>query len=85
MPIFPDKKKAVNIILSKRRPDGSHSETEVATESDSDHDVYTACAEDMMAAMRSDSVKYLAQALKAFHDLVKEEDIEQDAGEYEGD
>lgn len=78
--IIGDKKRAVSVILSKMKNDGSTSETSVAPES-GDHDEYTSFAEDMLAAFKASSVQELAACLKAFHAMVNEEDEEQDQGE----
>lgn len=75
-----DKKKAVTVILSKMRPDGSTSEVNKSEESGEQNE-YTACAEDILEGIESKSINKLAAALKAFHELVKSEDLEQDARE----
>lgn len=72
-----DKKKSVSVILSKLGKDGRTSESEVAHES-GEHNEYTAFAEDMIAAFKDGSVQKLASCLEAFHEMVKEEDEEQD-------
>lgn len=79
MPIIGDRKKAVSVILSKMRKDGGTSEVETAPES-GEHDTYTSFAEDMLEAFKSGSVQRLAASLKAFHEMIADEDEEQDAG-----
>lgn len=78
--IIGDKKKAVSVILSKMKPDGGTSESEVAPES-GDHDEYTAFAEDMLSAFKAGSVHDLARCLREFHHMIEEEDEAQDAEE----
>lgn len=75
-----DRKKAVSVILSKMGKDGSTSEVHVASEGGG-HDEYSAFAEDMLAAFEDKSVQKLASCLKAFHEMIMEEDEEQDQGE----
>jgi len=43
-----------------------------------EHNEYTAFAEDMISAMKDGSVQRLASCLKAFHEMIEEEDKEQD-------
>lgn len=74
--LFNDKKKAVTVILSKLHRDGRETESDVAHES-GEHNEYTACAEDMLAAFKSGSVQDLAACLKAFHEMIEEEHKEQ--------
>lgn len=72
-----DKKKAVSVILSKVRPDGSESESEVAEEAKEGGE-YEAFAEDLLAAIESKSVQSLAQVLRSFHEMIEEQDEEED-------
>lgn len=74
-----DKKRAVSVILSKTGEDGRTVEVEVSPET-GEHDEYTSIAEDLVAHMKSGSVQGVAKCLRVFHELVKEEDEEQDAG-----
>jgi hypothetical protein len=74
-----DKKKAATVILSKMGKDGRQTETDMAHEG-GDYDEYTSYAEDMLAAIAAKSPLKLASCLKAFHEMVQEEDEEQDAG-----
>lgn len=60
--------------------DGRASETPVAHEG-GEYDEYTSMAEDIISAAKEGSVQKLASCLKAFHEMIKEEDEEQDAGE----
>ena len=78
--LFNNKKKDQISILTKMKPDGSTSEMKKSEEG-GEHNEYTACAEVILAALESKSIQGLASALRAFHDLVKEEDLEQDAEE----
>ena len=73
-----DKKKSISVILSRMGKDGRASESEVAHES-GEHNEYTAMAEDMIDAMKNGSVQNLASCLKAFHEMIEAEDLEQDA------
>lgn len=72
-----DKKKSVSVILSKMDKDGRTSEVEVSPES-GDHDEYTSCFEDLMAAIKDGSVQKGAAVLRAFHNMIKEADEVQD-------
>lgn len=72
-----DKKKAATLILSKMDKRGKASEVEAAHES-GEHNEYTSYAEDMLAAFESKSVQKLAACLKSFHQMVADEDYEQD-------
>lgn len=78
--LFRNKKKDQISILTKMHPDGSTSEMKKAEEGN-EHNEYTSCAEDIISAVQSGSIQKMASALKAFHELVKEEDLEQDAKE----
>lgn len=75
--IIPDKKKAISVILSKMNKDGSVTESHVAPETGA-HDEYTSFAEDIIHAIESKSVQKLASCLRAFHEMIAEEDKEQD-------
>lgn len=72
--IIANKKRAVSMILSKMKSDGSTSETEVAPET-GDHNQYTSLAEDMLQAFKSGSVQELAACLK----VIMNDDQSQDA------
>lgn len=61
------------------KPDGSASEFEVAPES-GEHNEYTEFARDMIEAYKKGSVMELAKCLKAFHEMIKDEDEAQDSG-----
>lgn len=79
--MFPiDKKKTAMIILAKMGKDGKSEHQEVKNEEGMDEDVaeYKAVAEDMLQAISDKSVDKLAEVLKAFHEIIKHEDIEQD-------
>jgi hypothetical protein len=78
--IFPDKKKVASIILSRMGKDGVPKESKLPDGSGS-MDEYSAFAEDMLDAFKSESVERLAKILKSFHEMIKEEDVEQDSGE----
>lgn len=78
MPIVPDKKKAVSVILSKF---GKAGETPVKPEEElNEHDgAMKAIAEDILMAIKSESAHDLMMALKAFDeecDLGQEESEE---------
>ena len=73
-----DKKRAVSVILSKTGKDGRTVEVEVSPET-GEHDEYTSIAEEMLAHIQGGSVQGVAKCLRVFHELVKEEDEEQDA------
>lgn len=75
--IIGDKKKAVSVILSKMGKDGSVKETNVASES-GEMNEYTAFAEDIISAVENKSVQGLASCLKAFHEMIMDQDEEQD-------
>jgi hypothetical protein len=68
--IIPDKKKAVGIIISKMKPDGSFSEGGEAMqneeEMDSDMEAKKSIAADIIEAMHSKSAHDLMVALEAF-------------------
>lgn len=80
---LPDKKKVVSVILAKMKPDGSESHQEVAPEESigEQDQVIQSIAEDLHAALKSDSIHGIAEALKAFCEYIQEEDLEQDQGE----
>lgn len=71
---FNDKKKAATIILSKIKKDGSSSESESKPGSD-EPDVYRELAE----TIKGGDVGAIAASLKAFHEMIAEEDEEQDS------
>lgn len=71
-------RKTVSAILSKMDKDGRSAEAEVAPES-GEHNEYTALAEDLMTASKSGSVHGIAAVLKKFHQMIAEDDEEQDA------
>jgi len=75
--ILNDKKKAVSVILSKMKKDGGTTEVHVMPE-EGEHNEYTAFAEDILHAVEKKSVQSLASCLKAFHEMIMEEDEEQD-------
>ena len=68
------------MILSKMAKDGASHEVSVAHE-DGMHDEYSAFAEDIISAVKDGSVMELAKCLKAFHEMIKEDDEMQDAEE----
>ena len=79
--MFPiDKKKTAMLILAKMGKDGKSENMEVKNESGDDEDVaeYKAIAEDMMQAVQDKSVDKMMEVLKAFHEIIKHEDVEQD-------
>lgn len=79
--MFPiDKKKTAMIILAKMGKDGKSEYQEKKNEEsmDDDYSEYKACAEDFMQAISDKSVEKMAEVLKAFHEIVKHEDVEQD-------
>jgi hypothetical protein len=45
---------------------------------DGEHNVYRSMAEDMIAAVKDGSVNRLEECLKAFHEMIKDEDEVQD-------
>ena len=79
--MFPiDKKKTAMLILAKMGKDGKSENMEVKNEESMDEDVaeYKAVAEDMMQAIQDKSVDKLMEVMKAFHEIIKHEDVEQD-------
>lgn len=79
--MFPiDKKKTAMVILAKMGKDGKSDYQEAKNKETADEDVaeYKACAEDMMQAISDKSVEKLMEVLKAFHEIIKHEDVEQD-------
>lgn len=79
--MFPiDKKKTAMIILAKMGKDGKSEHQEAKNEESMDEDVaeYKAVAEDMMQAIQDKSVDKMIEVLKAFHEIIKHEDEEQD-------
>lgn len=84
--MFPiDKKKTAMLILAKMGKDGKSENQEVKNEESMDEDVaeYKAVAEDMLQAINDKSVDKLMEVMKAFHEIIKHEDIEQDMAESE--
>lgn len=80
--IIPDKKKAVTVILSKLRPDGSETRQDVLPEDEMDENDsdLKAIAEDMLHAYESKSASDLVTALKAFISCMKDDDSEESEG-----
>jgi hypothetical protein len=79
--MFPiDKKKTAMVILAKMGKDGKSENMEVKNEESMDDDVaeYKAVAEDMLQAINDKSVDKLMEVMKAFHEIIKHEDVEQD-------
>lgn len=79
--MFPiDKKKTAMVILAKMGKDGKSENMEVKNEESMDDDVaeYKAVAEDMLQAINDKSVDKLAEVFKAYHEIIKHEDVEQD-------
>ena len=79
--MFPiDKKKTAMIILSKMGKDGKSEYQEKKNEESMDEDAaeYKACAEEMMQAIQDKSIDKMMEVLKAFHEIIKHEDKEQD-------
>lgn len=79
--MFPiDKKKTAMLILAKMGKDGKSENQEVKNEESMDDDVaeYKAVAEDMLQAINDKSVDKLMEVMKAFHEIIKHEDVEQD-------
>lgn len=79
--MFPiDKKKTAMVILAKMGKDGKSENMEVKNEESMDDDVaeYKAVAEDMLQAINDKSVDKLAEVFKAYHTIIKHEDVEQD-------
>lgn len=68
------------MILSRMDKDGKTSEMEVKPE-EGEFTEYHAFAESIMSAIKDSSVADLAKALEEFHEMIKEEDVEQDLGE----
>lgn len=73
-----DKKKSVSVILSKLDKNGRTHESSISHES-GDHDEYTSLAEDFISAMKDGSVQRAAAALKSFHKMIEQADMEEDA------
>lgn len=78
--MFPiDKKKTAMLILAKMGKDGKSENMEVKNENGEDESSeYKACAEDMMQAVQDKSVEKMMEVLKAFHEIIKNKDVEQD-------
>lgn len=78
--MFPiDKKKTAMLILAKMGKDGKSENMEVKNENgDDEASEYKACAEDMMQAVQDKSVEKMMEVLKAFHEIIKNKDVEQD-------
>jgi len=78
--MFFDKKRAASVILSKMDKDGRSKEMHVAPES-GEHNEYTSFAEDLLSAVKENSVQRVASVLKNYHEMIKEEDEEEDKQE----
>lgn len=75
-----NKKKAVSVILSRMGEDGRQRETQVAHGS-REPDEYSSLADSLMEAFKEGSRERLANVLKSFHAMIKDEDLDQDMGE----
>lgn len=75
------KKKAVTVILSRMKPDGSEDMTSVKDEAGHEDMPYKDIAESFLSAIEGKSVADLSMAIQALADQLKAEDMEQDAAE----
>jgi hypothetical protein len=82
MPIIPEKKRTVTMILSKLKPQGGVESAPVHSEQDmGEHSPLKIIAEDMMLAFKNGSIAGLQDALEALVEHVGLEDEEDDKSE----
>lgn len=78
--IIGDKNRNIGLIVSTMKPDGSQTEVNISP-SNGDYDEYTSFAEDILSSIKDGSVKKLSNCLRKFHEMIKDEDMEQDMDE----
>lgn len=78
--IIPDRKKAVTVILSKMRGDGSEKSQEVKSEESLDphNEALKTISEDILQAISDKSAMDLSTALSALVREIQAQDLEQD-------